>query len=736
MMPGSTPRRTDGPTSAPETLSGLLERVTYHNPENGFCVLRVQVRGRRELATVIGNLPAANAGEWVHAEGAWVRDKERGLQFKASALKATPPTSREGIEKYLGSGLIKGIGPVYAKRLVEKFGEKVLEIIDHESARLEEIDGIGSGRRQRIKEAWKAQRTIRDIMLFLHSHGVGTARAVRIYKTYGEKAIETVRNDPYTLARDIHGIGFKSADALARRLGIPLESPLRARAGIEHVLLEATGEGHCALPEPLLLERACALLGLDEGHVRPVLDGLVDAGSLRLDPLTDFLFLPNLLAAEEALAERFRFMAGVPGRLPAVALDKALLWCRDRTGKELAPSQRDAVAAALQHRAVVITGGPGVGKTTILDTFLRILKAKGVCCLLASPTGRAAKRLSEATGMEAKTIHRLLEFQPSGFARNRQRPLECDLLVVDEASMLDLPLAHRLLDALPAASHLVLVGDADQLPSVGPGLVLRDLIASRVVPTVRLTEIFRQAAQSRIITGAHAVNAGRMPDFAARDGPGEDLFLIDREEPERIADTLLDVVADRIPQKLGIDPIRDVQVLCPMNRGSLGAIELNRRLQERLNPRRQGEPTVERFGWEFRPRDKVIQTENDYDKEVFNGDLGQITSIDPGEGEVVVRFDARSVTYEFDELDEIALAYAITIHKSQGSEFPAVVLPLATQHFLMLQRNLVYTGITRGRRMVVLVGQTKALGMAVRSEKASERFTGLRQRLADSPRTG
>jgi len=727
--PGGFTERSEAPSGPPETLSGLLERVTYHNPENGFCVLRVQVKGRRELATVLGNLPAANAGEWIHAEGRWTRDRERGLQFKADTLKSTPPTSREGMQKYLGSGMIKGIGPVYAQRLVEKFGERVLDIIDTESARLEEIEGIGPGRRQRIKEAWKTQRVVRDIMLFLHSHGVGTARAVRIYKTYGEDAIATVRNDPYTLARDIHGIGFKSADALARRLGIPEASPLRARAGIEHVLLEATGEGHCALPEPLLIERATALLGLDEGNLRPVLATLRDAGSLRLDPLTDLLFLPNLLAAEQAVAERVALSTTCASRLPAVDLDKALAWAAARTGRDLAPSQREAVAAALRHRLLVITGGPGVGKTTILDTLLRILRAKQVRCLLASPTGRAAKRLSEATGMEAKTVHRLLEFQPSGFARNRRNPLECDLLVVDEASMLDLPLAHRLLDALPPTAHLLLVGDADQLPSVGPGLVLHDLIASGCVPVVRLTEIFRQAAASRIITGAHAINSGRFPEFGAR-GEESDLFLIDREDPERIAEAVLDVVSRRLPAKLGLDPIRDIQVLSPMNRGSLGAIELNRRLQQSLNPARPGEPSVERFGSEFRPRDKVIQTQNDYEKEVFNGDLGQIKSIDAEERELVVRFDGRTVTYEFDELDEVALAYAITIHKSQGSEFPAVVIPIATQHYLMLQRNLVYTGITRGRRMVVLTGQPKALGIAVRSEKASERFTGLKQRIA------
>ena len=715
-----------------EAISGLIERVTFWNEENGFAVLKVKAKGHRNQVTVVGSLPSVSAGEWVTAEGHWIQDREFGLQFKAEMLNSTAPTTKEGIEKYLGSSMVKGIGPIYAKKLVDKFGEKIFDVIETESGRLEELDGIGPKRRKRIKDAWAEQKVIRQIMVFLHSNGVSTSRAVRIYRTYGEGAIEKVQANPYALAKDIHGIGFKTADQIAQKIGIPHDSLIRACAGLSHVLLEATGNGHCALPVEFLKDEAGKLLLVDEKIVTAALEKTHADRDLVTEKINDqdLVFLPTLKRAEEGIAGRIKNLCGMPSAYPPIDFEKAVAWCQGKTGKELAPSQREALKQAISTRALVITGGPGVGKTTLLTAILKILTAKKVRCLLCAPTGRAAKRMSEATGLEAKTIHRLLEVQPStgAFTRNDGNPLECDLLIADEVSMIDVPLMNHLLRALPVNGSLLLVGDVDQLPSVGPGMVLRNIIDSGVVPVVRLTEVFRQAAHSRIITNAHRINEGSLPQLADKGGES-DFFFVEREEPERIADTLIDMVKNRMPGKFRLDPIRDIQVLCPMNRGSLGIRELNVRLQNELNPTRADEPVVEKFGWQFRIRDKVIQTENDYDKDVFNGDIGQIVKIDSVEREVTIRFDQREVAYDFGELDEIALAYAITIHKSQGSEFPAVVTPLATQHYLLLQRNLVYTGVTRGKKLVVLIGQRKALAMAVRNNKTESRFTGLLARL-------
>ena len=726
------------PSSAPqEGLSGLIERVTFHSEETGFGVLRVKVKGHRELVTVVGTLASVNAGEWITAQGNWVQDKEHGVQFKATVLNCSPPSSREGIEKYLASGLIKGIGPVYAKKLVEKFGEAIFSIIDSYSVQLETVDGIGPGRRQKIKTAWAEQKAVRSIMIFLHSYGVSTSRAVRIYKAYGENAIETVRANPYTLAKDIHGIGFKLADIMAQKMGIARDSILRAIAGLTHALLEAMGEGHCALPKEILIEQAAKLLEIDIAIASEALERLLLDRELVRETVGshDFIYLPHLRRAEDGLAALLRKLAGAPSSLPPIDVDKAIAWCQQKTGKELAATQRKALQKALKSRVLVITGGPGVGKTTLVDSILLIFRAKKLRCLLCAPTGRAAKRLGEATGMPAKTIHRLLEYQPAsgGFARNGVNSLECDVLVVDETSMIDVPLMQKLILALPEQAHLLIVGDVDQLPSVGPGSALADIIRSEVVPVVRLTEIFRQAASSRIVTNAHRVNTGQLPELPSP-GNESDFFFIEREEAENIQATILDLVKKRIGAKLGINPTLDIQVLCPMNRGSLGARAMNAQLQDALNPTRAGEPVVERFGSQFRLRDKVIQNRNNYDKEVFNGDIGQVVRIDPEEHEVAICFEQRDVVYDFNELDELSMAYAITIHKSQGSEFPAVVIPLAMQHYLLLQRNLIYTAMTRGRRFVVLVGQKKALAIAVQNHRAAERYSGLYDRLIAGPK--
>lgn len=722
-----------------ETIEGQVERVTFFNEQNGFSVLRVKVRGHRDLVTVLGALPAVNGGEWVSATGEWARDPQHGLQFRADTLSASAPNSREGIEKYLGSGMIKGIGPVLAKKLVTKFGEGVFDIIDRHSARLEEVDKVGPERRRRIKAAWAEQKVVREIMVFLHAHGASTSRAVRIYKTYGDQAIETVRANPYQLARDIHGIGFKTADGIARQLGVAADSIQRAAAGLRHVLFEATGEGHCGLPEEMIVQDTARMLEVDERVVNEALAKSLADDELERDDASGqpLVYLPGLIGAEKGIARRIQRLASQPCPYPEIDLDRAVSWYETKSGRVLSASQRDALGRALSSRVFVITGGPGVGKTTLLDALLGILRAKRIRCVLCAPTGRAAQRLGEATGLGAKTIHRLLEFAPGGgFLRNEQQPLDGDLLVVDECSMVDVPLMHSLLRAMPPGAGLLLVGDVDQLPSVGPGLALRHIIESGVVPVARLTEIFRQAAESRIITSAHRINAGELPDTGSQADGESDFFFIEREEPERIAATVAELAATRIPKKWGFDATRDIQVLCPTNRGPVGARALNVQLQNALNPARPGEPGVEKFGWQFRLRDKVIQTQNNYDKEVFNGDLGFIERIDVEESEVTVGYESRQVVYGFGELDELAPAYAITIHKSQGSEFPVVVLPLAMSQYILLQRNLVYTGITRGRKLVVLVGQRRALARAVSEQSSRERYSGLLARLLGEGRDG
>lgn len=713
-----------------ETLSGLVERVTFHSAETGLCVLRVKARGHRDLVTVVGHAAQATAGEFVQAGGAWVNDRTHGLQFRADFLRATPPNTAEGIERYLGSGLIRGIGPAYARKLVRAFGEAVFDVIEAEPGRLREVTGIGPKRAARITAGWADQKVIREIMVFLHSHKVGTSRAVRIFKTYGPQAIGLVTQDPYRLARDIRGIGFRTADAVAMSLGIARDAPIRVRAGISHALAEATGEGHCGLPGRDLAPLAASLLGVGEDLVAAALREELAAGTVVADTLSGepCVFLAGLHRAEQAIATRLRALAA--GRLPWPAIDaaRAVPWVEAKVGVTLAPSQRGALTTALASKVLVVTGGPGVGKTTLVNSILHVLAAKGVAMLLAAPTGRAAKRLAEGTGREARTIHRLLEADPAngGFRRDEANPLDCRLLVVDEASMVDVPLMHALLRAVPPGAALLLVGDVDQLPSVGPGQVLADVISSGAVPVVRLTEVFRQAAESRIVTNAHRVNRGLMPEWPGAD-TASDFYVVGCGDPADGVGKVLEVVARRIPARFGLGPVRDVQVLCPMNRGGLGARALNVALQALLNP--PGEARVERFGWTFGPGDKVMQVENDYEREVYNGDLGVVTGIDMEEGTLTASFDGRAVAYPFGELDALQLAYATTVHKSQGSEYPAVVIPLTTQAYAMLRRNLLYTGLTRGRRLVVLVCQRKALAMAVRGV-APRRWSKLGEWLA------
>jgi exodeoxyribonuclease V alpha subunit len=731
-----------------EVLAGSIERVTFHNASNGFCVLRIKARGHRELVTVVGHAAEISAGEWVTVSGTWVNDREHGQQFKAAFLRSSPPTTAEGIEKYLGSGMIRGIGPIYASKLVEAFGAEVFEVIEQAPERLREVPGIGQVRAGRIAQAWADQKVVREIMVFLHSHGVGTARAVRIFKTYGNDAVQVMAENPYRLARDIRGISFRTADAIAARLGIEPTATIRLRAGINYALLEASGEGHCGLPTAELLKLAGELLAVE----RPGADQLDETGATRRVPLEPAqiqsaldlelsegavvadslagepaIFLSHLHKAERQIAESLLELAQGAPPWGAIDATKAIGWVEQRLGLQLAASQKAAVEQALSSKVLVITGGPGVGKTTLINAILQILAVKKLRIQLCAPTGRAAKRMAEATGLEAKTIHRLLEFDPAsyGFRRGAELQLECDLLVVDETSMVDVPLMASLLAAIPPEAALLLVGDVDQLPSVGPGQVLADAISSAAIPVTRLTEVFRQAVSSRIITTAHAINGGRIPDLRApADGASSDFYFLPAETPEQAVALILKVVGERIPARFGLDPIAQVQVLCPMARGGCGSRSLNVELQKLLNP----EPTeqVERFGWRFAPGDKVMQIANDYEKEVFNGDVGTIDAIDSDNSELSVLFPtsesgvagSRAVIYGWGELDTLVPAYACTIHKSQGSEYPAVVIPL----------------LTRGKQLVVLVGQKKALAMAVKNHLGRKRYTKLAEWLSSPSR--
>ena len=715
-----------------EKLDGQIERIVFRNEENGFCVLRVKVRGHKELVTVTGTVPTINSGEWMTADGEWFTDPRHGPQFKAEQMRMSKPDTLEGIEKYLASGLIKGIGKEYAKRLVKTFGRDVFDVIENSSGKLRKVEGIGRQRKDNIKKAWDVQKSVRQIMAFLFSHGVSTTRAFRIHKAYGDKAIEMVQRDPYCLARDIRGIGFLIADQIAMRLGIAKDSDLRARAGLEFVLGELTANGHCAYVRNDLLSRSAELLQIDLAIVERALDHslendrLIQRANFAGD---DLIYLPKLYFAEIDLAKRLQALEHGRHPCPPIDVSKALAWVQQKSGIELAPAQRKALKTAVESKVMIITGGPGVGKTTLVNSVLMVLKAKKLRVALCAPTGRAAKRMAETTGMEAKTIHRLLQYNPGtgGFVHSAENPLECDVLIVDESSMIDVMLASQLADAIPLHAAFIVVGDADQLPSVGPGRVLQDIIHSKKIPVAHLDEVFRQAATSRIITNAHRINRGKMPEFPEAGETG-DCYFVESNDPAKAVDLVGKLVKQSIPKKFRFDPLEEIQILSPMQKGELGARNLNQTLQQLLNPRGD---EVERFGYVFRTGDKVMQTENDYDKEVFNGDMGRIAKIDSEANELVVDFEGRKVVYDFRELDELVLSYAITIHKSQGSEYPCVVIPLHTQHYVLLQRSLIYTAITRARKLVIVLGTKKALNLAVTRAESRERTTTLSERIKE-----
>jgi exodeoxyribonuclease V alpha subunit len=721
--------------AAPEqTLDGTVERYVFRAEDGGFAVARF-VTVEHDPVTVVGELVGVQEGLPLRLRGRWVLDRKYGRQFRVETYQLRTPETLLGIERFLGSGIIPGIGPELAKRLVARFGMETLEVIDRAPARLTEVSGIGAGRAGKIADAFASHRHVQDVMVFLRGHGVSAAFAARIYKKYGKDAISIVRANPYRLAHEVWGIGFRTADAIAEQLGIARDAPERLEAGLLHALEGGSEAGHLHLPDAELLAAAEGLLGVASALLPPRLAALELRRLVVRESLGDrgpCTSLPWAHAAETEAAQLLAALARTPARAFALDVHAAIGAFETVTGVMLAAQQRRAVEAALVDKCVVITGGPGVGKTTIVKAIVHLAELGKRRVALAAPTGRAAKRLGEATVHEAMTIHRLLEFQPhaGGFQRGRDNPLDIDMLVVDEASMVDAQLFRAVLAALPAAARLVLVGDIDQLPSVGAGAVLGDVIASESATVIRLTEIFRQAAESKIVVSAHDINSGRVPELEPPPtGGAADFYFIGRDDPEAARATIVELVAERIPQRFGFDAITDVQVLAPMHRGELGTTALNHALQERLNPGVAGATELVRGERVYRRGDKVMQLRNDYDKSVFNGDIGVIAAIDGDEGTLHVDFDGRAVIYERAELDQLVHAYAVSIHKSQGSEYPAVVLSIATQHYMMLQRSLLYTGVTRGKRLVVIVGSRRAVGLAVKNADARRRYTWLAERV-------
>ncbi len=717
-------------------LQGQLERITYFNEENHYTIAKIKVQGRSSLVTVVGNLVSVSPGETLRLQGTWDTHPKYGEQFKISSYETIVPATAKGIERYLGSGLIKGIGPVMAKRLVERFGTETLNVIETAIERLAEVEGFGRKRIDMIRSAWSEQREIRNVMLFLQGHEVSSAYAARIYKQYGKDSIRVVKENPYRLAEDIFGIGFLTADRIAEKLGVPKESEVRAEAGLLHVLRRLSEEGHVYYPYEPLIEECGKILGVDREIIAKAFGKLVfekkvvaeDLGGEEIRENHKAVYLAVLYQAETGIAEKIGKIAGSSSAMMLLNADEMLKRVEGEMSIELARNQRWAVREALSRKVMVITGGPGTGKTTIIKAIIRLFRGAGKHVLLAAPTGRAAKRMSEATGHEAKTIHRLLEYSPklAGFRRNEESPLEADLIVIDETSMVDTLLMNHLVRAVPPATRLLFVGDVDQLPSVGPGNILKDIIDSGRIPTVKLNEIFRQSQDSLVVVNAHRINNGEFPVLPSESGDSGDFFFVQLEDPDEVCRMVVNMCGQRIPEKFGLHPFNDIQVLTPMHRGVVGVSNLNAELQKNLNA---SSDELVRGGRSIRCGDKVMQTKNNYDKDVYNGDIGRITAINREDQEVTVDYDGRPVVYDFSDLDEITLAYAVSVHKSQGSEYPAVVLPLLTQHYLMLQRNLLYTAITRGKRLVVIIGTKKALGIAIRNNKQQMRYTRLKERL-------
>lgn len=716
------------------TIEGSLERVVFVNEESNYTVAKLKVKGRQDLITIVGNLAGINPGEILRVSGEWINHKRFGDQFKVTSYLSLLPSTVRGIEKYLSSGLIKGIGPVMAKRIVKKFGEDTLRIIEEESKRLDEVEGIGRKRTEVIKDAWQEQKEVRDVMIFLQSQGISSAYASKIYKQYGDNTISVLKNNPYRLASDVYGIGFKTADKIAARMGIESSAPIRVEAGILYTLSSLSEQGHVYCPYDELVEEAGKILGVEKDYVINAFPKLSEKRDIIIENILGkeengkAVYLASFYVSEKNTAEILKAIQNTPFNINTKGVDpvRALQWIENRLTIQLNSDQKYAVIKAFSEKIMVITGGPGTGKTTLVKAIIEIFKALKAEVLLAAPTGRAAKRLSEVANQEAKTIHRLLEFsfKKGGFQRNKENPLKGDVIIVDEASMIDCILIYQLIKAIPFYSKLILVGDADQLPSVGPGNVLRDIINSGKIEVVKLSHIFRQAQDSLIVVNAHRINQGEFPLFPKGDGLA-DFYFIEEGEPQRVLEVIKKLCKDRVPQRFNIDPVNDLQVLTPMHKGIVGSGNLNRELQTLLNPKGKELARGEKV---FRVGDKVMQVVNNYEKEVFNGDLGRIEDI-YGDQEVMVNYDGRWVSYHWNELDEILHAYAISVHKSQGSEYPAIILPLLTQHYVLLQRNLLYTALTRAKRLAILVGTKKAMAIAIKNNKVQKRYTLLKERL-------
>lgn len=722
------------------TLTGQIERITYSNAENGYSVLRLAVRGYSELVTAVGFLATPAVGEELVMNGEWNEHPKFGMQFNIKSCKVAAPSTQAGLEKYLGSGLIKGVGPTMAERIVAKFGEETFEILDNDPNKLLEVEGIGEKKIVTIVSSWTEQREIRDVMLFLQSYGIGSGYAMRVFKQYGSASILVLKENPYRLAIDIFGIGFVTADKIATSMGFSTDSPLRIRAGVLHIMTQFVGEGYVYVPLKELASKVGEILsvptelaekGIEDARLTQevIIEWFVDANGE--DECA--IYLPAFHYAESHSAKKLQELISAPYNGQYVNSDVVIPWVQEELDIEFAGQQIEALKTAVNSQIMVLTGGPGTGKTTLIRAILKIREARGYRVMLAAPTGRAAKRMSNATGHEAKTIHRMLEYigdrgSSGGFMRNESNPLECDLLVVDEASMIDQILFHHLLKAIPKGASMIFVGDVNQLPSVGAGNVLKDIIDSGVCPTVMLNEIFRQAHESRIVVNAHRVNAGEMPEFDKDYESGlKDFYFIEQDDPEKALELIKTLVTERIPERFNFDPLEDIQVLSPMHKGSIGTTRLNSELQQVLNKAKGAK--IQRMGRVFQEGDKVMQVRNNYDKDVYNGDIGIIYSINGEDQKLTVKMDNGLVSYDFQELEELIHAYAISIHKSQGSEYPAVVIPVLTQHYVMLQRNLLYTAITRGKKLVIIVGTKKALAIAVKNINTRKRWTRLSSRL-------